>query len=145
MPRRWPRRCAAAWSNERSGRINGEGVGSHRLVAVPPLHPTGLVAGDRGGAVEVEENHTMAVGDLRLRLLFGQHSHIGGRCPLGNHDSVMLYRAIPHAAMVPNQQMVGGGTRRLIRKRDPGVFNLSVDQTRAVGSARFLLEHKGCG
>ena len=32
----------------------------------------------------------MAVGDLRLRLLFGQHSHIGGRRPFGNHDSVML-------------------------------------------------------
>lgn len=87
----------------------------------------------------------MAVGDLRLRLLFGQHSHIGGRRPFGNHDSVMLYRAIPHAAMVPNHQMVGGGTRRLIRKRDPGVFNLSADQTRAVGWALFLLEHKGCG
>lgn len=77
--------------------------------------------------MQVEKNHAMAAGDFGPCLLFGQDAHIGGRRPFGHHDSVMFYRAIRHAAMVPNPRPAGGETRTVIPKRDPGVFNLSAE------------------
>lgn len=87
----------------------------------------------------------MATRDLGLGLPFGQYSHVGGRRPFGNHDSVMFHRALRHAAMVPNRRPAGGQTRTLIPKRDPGVFILSAGRVLKVHPARFPLERKACG
>lgn len=85
----------------------------------------------------------MASGDLGLCLLFSQHSHGGGRRPFGNHDSVVFYRAVRHAAMVPNRRSTGGETLTHIPKRDPDVFNLSAERVLRAHLADFLLVHKG--